>query len=154
VAKIVGIVAAVAVTVLVGVAAQLELPKRQGSDSPVAAVPAFPAIDQSTLTPLQSRVADVLKSQRRAQPESATYTEGADEPWCADFVSWVMREAGAPLNNPNSGSWRITGVYTLQQYYESDATTITTVGGNEGGISVRRSALGPDEHLLGFGRLQ
>jgi hypothetical protein len=36
----------------------------------------------------------------------------------------------------------------------ADATTITTVGGNEGGISVRRTAVGPESHLLGFGRLQ
>lgn len=30
-----------------------------------------------------------------------------------------MREAGAPLSNPNSGSWRIPGVYTLREYYEN-----------------------------------
>jgi hypothetical protein len=31
----------------------------------------------------------------------------------------VLREAGVALANPNSGSWRIPGVYTLQEYYES-----------------------------------
>jgi hypothetical protein len=30
-----------------------------------------------------------------------------------------MREAGEPLTNPNSGSWRIPGVATLQDYYQS-----------------------------------
>lgn len=41
------------------------------------------------------------------------------EPWCADFVSWVYKEAGHPLKNPNSGSWRIPGTYTLREYYEA-----------------------------------
>jgi hypothetical protein len=30
-----------------------------------------------------------------------------------------MRQAGTSLNKPNSGSWRIPGVYTLQEYYQS-----------------------------------
>jgi hypothetical protein len=47
------------------------------------------------------------------------FAEGDDEPWCAAFVSWVMREAHAPLSNPNSGSWRIPGVYTMQEYYSA-----------------------------------
>jgi len=44
---------------------------------------------------------------------------GGEEGWCADFVSWVMREAGAPLKNGNTGGWRIPGTFTLQEYYES-----------------------------------
>ena len=46
---------------------------------------------------------------------------GVEEPWCADFVSWIMREAGLPLSNPNSGHWRIPGVYTWQEYYQSQS---------------------------------
>ena len=101
-----------------------------------------------------------------------------------------MRESGVALDNPNSGSWRIPGVYTMQEYYQSvgrfqaaenyrprpgdvvlwgpgspmglhanivlaaDADTLTTVGGNEGGIAVRRSDLKLDTDLIGFGRLQ
>lgn len=30
-----------------------------------------------------------------------------------------MWQAGTPLSNPNSGSWRIPGVLTLQSYYRS-----------------------------------
>ena len=31
-----------------------------------------------------------------------------------------MREAGMPFKNPNSGSWRIPGVYTLQEYLQAE----------------------------------
>jgi hypothetical protein len=30
-----------------------------------------------------------------------------------------MMKSGTPYNNPNSGSWRIPGVYTLQTYYKA-----------------------------------
>jgi hypothetical protein len=31
----------------------------------------------------------------------------------------VMHEAGVGLVNPHSGGWRIPGVYTLQEFYQS-----------------------------------
>lgn len=79
----------------------------------------FPAIDTVALEPLQARIVDVTATEYAAPGAGVKYAEGVVESWCADFVSWVMREAGAPLSNPNSGSWRIPGVYTLQEYYES-----------------------------------
>ncbi|WP_328405755.1 CHAP domain-containing protein [Nocardia sp. NBC_00403] len=79
----------------------------------------FPAIDKSTLDPTQSKVVAVLEREFGAPGDGPKYAEGNNEPWCADFVSWVMRESGVPLANPNSGSWRIPGVYTLQEYYQS-----------------------------------
>lgn len=48
------------------------------------------------------------------------YTEGTKEPWCADFVSWVYNQAGHGFENPNSGSWRIPGTYTLQEYFKKE----------------------------------
>ncbi|MGW4531006.1 CHAP domain-containing protein [Nocardia sp. NPDC004340] len=77
----------------------------------------FPAIDSTGLTDAQNRVVDVLRQQFEEQSGRDKYSEGIAEPWCADFVSWVMRAAGQPLHNPNSGSWRIPGVYTLEEYY-------------------------------------
>lgn len=157
--------------------------------SPVAAtVRRFPDIDRSALSAEQLRILDILKAQFDAQPAGATCSEGVAEPWCADFVSWVMRSAGAPRSNPNSGSWRIPGVYTMVDYYTyanrlapatstpipgdvalwgpgsplglhanivvaADGPLVTTVGGNEGGIRVRRTMIGADSHLLGYGRL-
>lgn len=182
---------AAAVAVVVGTGAAALLGHSRGplpsmGLSPVAE--RFPSIDRSALTATQLRVLDVAKAQFEAQPAALTFSEGVNEPWCADFVSWVMAHSGVPLSNPNSGSWRIPGVYTMQEYFTAsgrlasgsdtpepgdvalwgpdspmglhanivvavDGATVTTVGGNEGGIDVRRVAVGAGSHLLGFGRL-
>ncbi|MGV0811255.1 CHAP domain-containing protein [Mycolicibacterium boenickei] len=80
----------------------------------------FPSVDHAALSPTQSRIVDVLQAQYEAQPGGSHFSEGIEEPWCADFVSWVLNEAGQPLSNPNSGHWRIPGVYTLQEYYQAN----------------------------------
>ncbi|MET9485756.1 CHAP domain-containing protein [Nocardia sp. NPDC006630] len=77
----------------------------------------FPAVDRTGLDDFQLRVLDVAKREYGQQHDGTTYSEGIKEAWCADFVSWVMRDAGQPLENPNSGSWRIPGVATLEQFY-------------------------------------
>ncbi len=64
----------------------------------------------------RARVVDVVREQYEHNPAGTTYSQGVTEPWCADFVSWTMREAGVPLRNPNSGSWRIPGVATLTDH--------------------------------------
>ncbi len=79
---------------------------------------AFPEIDTSALTPTQVRIVELLEEQHAAQNPGTFYSEGVREPWCADFVSWIMREAGVPLSNPHSGHWRIPGVFTLGEFYE------------------------------------
>lgn len=89
----------------------------------------FPAIDTAALSPPQARVVALLEAEHRAQRPGTFYSEGAEEPWCADFVSWIMREAQRPLANPNSGHWRIPGVYTLQEYYESQGRFEPAGGG-------------------------
>ncbi|MFD0360644.1 CHAP domain-containing protein [Nocardia sp. GCM10030253] len=78
----------------------------------------FPALDKSALDPTQARLIAVLEREFGAPGDGPKYAEGVSEAWCADFVSWVMRESGVPLANPNSGSWRIPGVYTLREYYQ------------------------------------
>ncbi|NLU83393.1 CHAP domain-containing protein [Rhodococcus sp. HNM0569] len=75
--------------------------------------------DDTELTPVQRRVVELVRTEHAAQQPGEFYSDGADEDWCANFVSWVMRESGAPLANPNSGGWRIPGVYTLQEFYEA-----------------------------------
>ena len=81
----------------------------------------FPTVDTTTLSPPQARIVALLEAEHGTQRPGTFYSEGVEEPWCADFVSWIMREAGMPLSNPNSGHWRIPGVYTLQEYYESQS---------------------------------
>lgn len=78
----------------------------------------FPALDESHLSPDQVKLVVVLRHEYQTQANGTKYSEGVDEPWCADFVSWVYKEAGQPLKNPNSGSWRIPGTHTLREYFE------------------------------------
>lgn len=79
----------------------------------------FPALDSEYLDEEQVALVEVLRREYEQPGEGTKYAEGVKEAWCADFVSWTMRAAGRPLANPHSGSWRIPGVYTLQEYYES-----------------------------------
>lgn len=81
--------------------------------------PSFPAIDTNQLNSNQQAIIEILKKEYASNPSGTKYSEGIEEAWCADFVSWVFNEAGVPLSNPNSGSWRIPGTYTLREYYES-----------------------------------
>lgn len=50
------------------------------------------------------------------------YTDGAREAWCADFVSWVYKEAGTPFKDGTSGGWRHPGVVNLQAWFEKNHT--------------------------------
>ncbi len=79
----------------------------------------FPTYQAESLNPNQQKIIDILKQEYEAQPLGTKYSQGVKEPWCADFVSWVMKQADLPFSNPHSGSWRIPGVYTLQEYFES-----------------------------------
>lgn len=38
------------------------------------------------------------------------YSDGSYEEWCADFVSWVYKQAGHAFTGGASGGWRIAGV--------------------------------------------
>ncbi|WP_062995375.1 CHAP domain-containing protein [Nocardia mikamii] len=80
----------------------------------------FPNVDVTALDSSRSRIVTVLRTEYSHPGDGPKYAQGVDEPWCADFVSWTMRQAGQPLSNPNSGSWRIPGVATLQEYFESN----------------------------------
>lgn len=86
---------------------------------PEPSTAAFPSIDTTGLSQTQSDIVELTKTEFEAQPPGTKYSEGITEPWCADFVSWIYKEAGHPLKNPNSGSWRIPGTYTLREYYEA-----------------------------------
>ncbi len=81
---------------------------------------AFPTIDHAGLSQTQIRIVELAEQEFHAQPPGTKYSEDIEEPWCADFISWVFKEAGVPLHNPNSGSWRIPGTFTLREYYEAE----------------------------------
>ena len=75
----------------------------------------FPAV-ASDLSGRQRAILTVARAEWQHPGPATKYSQGIDENWCADFVSWVLRHAGYPMTNPNSGSWRIPGVLTLQSY--------------------------------------
>ena len=84
----------------------------------------FPSINTTGLSEYQLKLLKTLQEEYAKKPVSydanvLKYTQGEKQAWCADFVSWTMREAGHPFNNPNSGSWRIPGVYTLREYFQA-----------------------------------
>ena len=82
----------------------------------------FPDIDLNKLNSLQKTIIDISKDEYYKKPSSfdenvLKYSQGAKEPWCANYISWVMKQAGVPYVNPHSNNWRIPGVNTLQEYY-------------------------------------
>lgn len=82
----------------------------------------FPDLDAAATTPRQQAFLRVAKAEYAANRPGTTYAQGVDEPWCGDFVSWVAKEAGAPLRNPNSGARRIPGVATMQEALQAAGT--------------------------------
>lgn len=82
----------------------------------------FPSYLPGELTEAQQRITNILKTEYSAQPAGTKYTEGAQEPWCADFVSWVMNQNGTPLYSPRTKSWRVTGTMGLQQFFVEQGT--------------------------------
>lgn len=83
----------------------------------------FPDIDDSQFSATQKQVLTVLKKEFAKHPTGydknvLKYTEGFKESWCADFISWVMNDAGAPFERQDNDYWRIPGVVTLQDYYK------------------------------------
>ena len=79
----------------------------------------FPDIDTANLSPTRQKIISLAKTEFKAQPAGAKFSQGAEEAWCANFVSWIMHQAGAPLKNPHTGGWRIPGTFTLREYYEA-----------------------------------
>lgn len=80
-------------------------------------------LDTTGFSATQRQTLAIVQAEYAKQPTSyddivLTYTEGFEESWCADFISWVFNEAGSPFIHPDTGYWRIPGVLTLQSYYK------------------------------------
>ena len=81
---------------------------------------AFPDIDTANLSPTRQKIISLAKTDFKAQSTGTKFSQGAEEAWCANFVSWIMHQVGAPLKNPHTGGWRIPGTFTLREYYEAN----------------------------------
>lgn len=79
----------------------------------------FPDIDTVNLSPVRQKIISLAKTEFKAQSAGTKFSQSAEEAWCANFVSWIMYQAGAPLKNPHTGGWRILGTFTLREYYEA-----------------------------------
>ena len=79
----------------------------------------FPDIDTTNLSPTRQKIISLAKTEFKTQSASTKFSQGAEEAWCANFVSWIMYQAGAPLKNPHTGGWRIPGTFTLREHYET-----------------------------------
>lgn len=84
----------------------------------------FPDIDASGLSEKQKGLLAILKAQYQEPQSGEFYSQGERQPWCANFVSWAMRENGMTYTNPVSGSWRIPGTRTLKDYYVQQGTFV------------------------------
>ena len=73
----------------------------------------FPQIDTINLHPTRQKIISLAKTEFEAQSAGTKFSQGVREAWCADFVSWIMQQANAPLKNPHTGGWRIPGTFTL-----------------------------------------
>lgn len=80
----------------------------------------FPHDFGANLTPTQLMIISLTEREYKEQPPGTKYSEGISEAWCVDFISWTFREAGIPLENPNTGGWRIPGTVTLRDYYQAN----------------------------------
>lgn len=130
---------------------------------------------------LPNPIVNFVEQQYQAPKPGTYYSEGVSQAWCANFVSYALREAGAPLGGING--WRNPAVVGLQKtfadkgilenrnyvpkpgdvvLYGGDHTNIVvevhgdeivTVGGNEdrGGIS-RRVISRNAGKITGYGR--
>ena len=79
---------------------------------------AFPDIDTANLSPVRQKIISLAKTEFKAQSAGTKFSQGTEEAWCANFVSWTMYQAGAPLKDPHTGGWRIPGTFTLREHYE------------------------------------
>lgn len=52
------------------------------------------------------------------------YTDSTLEYWCADFVSWVYKQAGTPFNGGSSGGWRIASVDGVKSWFKQNGTWV------------------------------
>ena len=76
--------------------------------------------DYSVQSETRQDVLEIVEQEIKNPGDMYKYTEGTKEPWCADFVSWVYATAGHEFVNPTSGSWRIPGTHTLQEYFKKE----------------------------------
>ena len=75
----------------------------------------FPEYSDDQLSQTRMDIIRIIEQEYKNPRNKLEYSDGVDEPWCADFVSWVYNSAGHKFKNPASNGWRIPGVHTLKE---------------------------------------
>ena len=103
----------------------------------------------ANLSPTRQKIISLAKAEFKAQSAGTKFSQGAEEAWCANFVSWVMHQAGVPLKNPHTGGWRIPGTFTLREYYEAASRFKPANSGYQplpGDVAIYRNSLVFGDH--------
>lgn len=56
-----------------------------------------------------------------AGPVVNIYTDNNPQAWCADFFSWVYKQAGHPFTGGASGGWRLASVQSVEDWFQKHA---------------------------------
>ncbi len=80
----------------------------------------IPKYEEGQISDTRLDIVKIVEQEYRNPRSALEYSDGIEEPWCADFVSWVYNSAGHKFKNPASGGWRIPGVHTLKEYFEEE----------------------------------
>jgi N-acetylmuramoyl-L-alanine amidase len=67
---------------------------------------------------VQVAEAEFAKNVHEYDSNVLKYTTGRQEAWCADFVSWVYKEAGTPFTDGGAGGWQHPSVLELQGWFK------------------------------------
>ena len=70
---------------------------------------AFPDIDTANLSPTRQKIISLAKTEFKAQSAGTKFSQGAEEAWCANFVSWIMHHKRArrwKTRTPAAGAYR------------------------------------------------
>lgn len=76
----------------------------------------FPSYGEEELSGVQRALVDLARETLGEKPESFYENVPLNEPWCANYVSYLYKEIGLSFVNPVTGGWRIPGIYTLRDY--------------------------------------
>lgn len=75
---------------------------------------------------------ELAKNVHEYDSNTLKYTTGRQEPWCADFVSWVLKEAGVPFTAGGYHGWQIPGVLSMQAWFKAGKNGSTYIPAGSG----------------------
>ncbi|MGI9188084.1 MAG: CHAP domain-containing protein [Gaiellales bacterium] len=88
---------------------------------PLLAMTRLPVVSGGSIVAIASQLAAAgiaeSPSGSNRGPGVDAFTDGNAEPWCADFVSWVLRAAGRPFSGGLSAGWRLAWTGDVRAWF-------------------------------------